>query len=225
MMTMTSALCATLLLVSFGVTACGGGATARRDPSSPSAQRAEPTVKEKKAAAVELYRLGQEQRRIGDTLRAEEYFASALDSGGDADIILPELMRVSIAGMRYQSAIRYFEDYGRQMSRQRRATFGVVAGVLFLGVEQPDEARRIFEESLRLEPNNARGQFLLAELLREEYADFAASDVHYREYLRLEPNGENAVLARAGLLKAPEEALPSESPQNTHFLGVPERTP
>ncbi|HWZ87360.1 MAG TPA: hypothetical protein VNW92_00885 [Polyangiaceae bacterium] len=214
---------ATLFVVSLGMTACGGGSAASSGAQSPGARRTDPTVIEKKAAAVELYRLGQEQRHSGDTLRAEEYFASALDSGGDADVILPELMRVSIAGMRYQAAIRYFEDYGRQMSQKRRATFGVIAGVLFLGVEQPERARATLEESLQFDPDNAQAQFLLAELLRDEYADYAGSELHYREYLRLEPNGENAVVARAGLLKAPEEALPNEPPQNMHLLPAPQK--
>ena len=169
--------------------------------------RPEPSIAEKRAAAVELCRLGREQLRAGDSLRAQEYFATAIDSGGDADLILPQLMRAAVAGMRYQAAIRYFEDFGSLMSRDHRAELGLVVGVLYLGVDQPERARIALEKSLKLRPNNARAHFLLGQILRDELGDYAGSDAHYRAYLALEPNGDDALAARAGLLKTPEEGI------------------
>ena len=102
----------------FAVSACGASSSQGLDARAASP---EPTVAEQKAAADELYRLGRKQARAGDSLRAQEYFATAIDSGGDANVILPELMRAAIAGTRYQAAIRYFEDYGPLLNRRNRA--------------------------------------------------------------------------------------------------------
>lgn len=191
--------------------ACTG--TLPRGSEAKTAETREPSAAENKAAAVELFRRGKEQARSGDSLRAQEYFASALDSGGDADLILPELMRAAISGTRYQAAIRYFEDYGSLMSPKHRAELGVVAGVLYLGVEQPERARATLEATLRVQPKNARAHFLLGQILRDEFSDYAGSDVHFRAYLEIEPNGEGAVAARAGLLKSPDEGLAVSQPK------------
>ncbi len=176
-----------------------------RDTAAAINDHPEPTVAEKKAAAVELTRRGKAQERSGDSLRAQEYFATAIDSGGDADEILPELMHAAIAGMRYQAAIRFYEDYSPLMSPRRRAELGVVVGVLYLGEEQPEQARKAFESTLQVSPNNARAHFLLAQLLRTDLSDYAGADTHFRSYLALAPHGEGAEVARAGLLRAPEE--------------------
>ena len=193
-------LCA--LSVVLSTVACGMAAEQKANTPPP-----EPTAGDKRAAAVELFRLGKEQMRTGDSLRAQEYFATAIDSGGDADLLVPELIRAATSGMRYQAAIRYYEDFSSLMSKRHRADLGVVAAVLYLGVEQPDRAKTVLEGVLRVVPNNARAHFLLGQVLRDEFSDYAGSDSHYRAYLSLEPNGENALAARAGLLKTPEEGL------------------
>ena len=209
-----------LLLLSFLFTV-GCGAAVERAPNDASGPP-EPSKAEQKAAAVELYRLGKEQLRSGDSLRAQEYFATAVDSGGDADSIVPELIRAATSGMRFQAAIRYYEDFGPLMSKPRRADLGVIAAVLYVGVEQPERARTTLESVLRVRPNNARAHFLLGQLLRDEFSDFADSDVHFRAYLKLEPNGENALAARAGLLKAPEESLAVVPPTPIEAAPAPE---
>ena len=206
------------LALAFALSACGGGAAQGLDPR---VARPEPTAAEQRAAAAELYRLGKEQARAGDSLRAQEYFATAIDSGGDPNLILPELMRAAISGTRYQAAIRYFEDYGTLLNRRNRAELAVVAGVLYLGVEQPDRARAMLESALAVEPKNARAHFLLGQILRDEFSDYAASDSHFRAYLELEPNGESALLARAGLLKRPDEGLVVNQPIPVRFDASP----
>ncbi len=207
--------------LALALAACGSASSQGLDAR---AARPEPTAAEERAAAAELYRLGKKQARAGDSLRAQEYFATAIDSGGDPNVILPELMRAAISGTRYQAAIRYFEDYGPLLNRRNRAELAVVAGVLYLGVEQPDRARKMLESALAVEPKNARAHFLLGQILRDEFADYAASDLHFRAYLELEPNGENALSARAGLLKSPEESLVVNQPTPVRFdsaLGQP----
>ena len=201
--------------------ACGGAASYAAN--QPNSAQSDPTPAEKRAAAQELVRLGKEQVRGGDSLRGQEYFATALDSGADADEVLPELMHAATSGMRYEAAIRYFEDYGSLMSKQRRADLGMVAAVLYLGVEQPERAKSTLEAVLRVKPNNARAHFLLGQLLRDEMNDYAGSDEHFRAYLKLEPNGENALAARAGLLKEPEEGLAVEAPKQVSFDSAPKQ--
>ncbi len=202
----------------FTATSCSAAASAPLH--QPSAATAEPTLAEKRAAAAELFRLGKEQMRDGDSLRAQEYFATAIDSGGDPNLILPELMRAAISGMRYQAAIRYFEDFGPMMSTEHGAELGVIVGVLYLGIDQPDRARAAFEASLQLSSRNARAHFLLGQVLREEFSDYVNSDLHYRAYLAIEPNGENAAAARAGLLLKREDALAAAEPTSINPIPV-----
>ncbi len=201
--------------------ACSGAVS--RSANQPNSADSEPTPAEKRAAAQELVRLGKEQERSGDSLRAQEYFATAIDSGADADEVLPELMHAATSGMRYEAAIRYFEDYGSLMSKPRRADLGLVAAVLYVGVEQPDRAKQTLEAVLRVKPNNARAHFLLGQILREEFNDFAGSDENFRAYLRLNPNGDDALAARAGLLKTPDEGLAVEAPKPVLLDSVPQQ--
>lgn len=201
--------------------ACGGAAA--HAPNQPNSARSEPTPAEKRAAALELVRLGKEQLRAGDSLRAQEYFATALDSGADADEVLPELMHAATSGMRYEAAIRFFEDYGSLMSKPRRADLGLVAAVLYLGVEQPERAKSTLEAVLRVKPDNARAHFLLGQLLRDELNDYAGSDEHFRAYLKLSPHGDDALAARAGLLKAPEESLAVDAPKPVSLDPAPKQ--
>ncbi|HET9930453.1 MAG TPA: tetratricopeptide repeat protein [Polyangiaceae bacterium] len=165
----------------------------------------EPTAAERQQAATELHRLGISHYRNGDSLRAEEYLASALAAGGVPDVILPDLMRISVNGHRYQAAIRYFEDYRSELAGPNRAELELVAGVLYLGVEQPELARASFEKSLELRPGNARAELMLGQVLHDELQDYAVADTHFRAYLELEPEGKGAAIARAGLLKSPAE--------------------
>ncbi len=205
------------LLLPLALVGCGSSAT-----TAPVQSQAEPSRAQRQEAAQELHRIGLSHYKTGDSLRAEEYLASALEAGGSADVILPDLMRASVGGRRYQAAIRYFEDYRGQLGRPRRAELEMVAGVLYLGVEQPELARTSFERSLEIQPKNARAELLLGQLLHDELQDYAVADAHFRAYLALEPEGEGAAIARAGLLKAPTEAPSTKSSKKSKQL--PRRT-
>lgn len=207
-----------VLALPLALAACGSAATA------PLAQSpAQPSRAEKKEAAQELHRIGLSHYRTGDSLRAEEYLASALEAGGSANAILPDLMRASIGGRRYQAAIRYFEDYRKELGRRERGELEMVAGVLYLGVEQPELARGAFEKSLEIQPQNAKARLLLGQLLHDDLQDYGASDQHFRAYLALEPEGEGAAIARAGLMKQTSEpAAPKASGKRKQAL--PRRT-
>lgn len=195
------------LLLPLATVACGSSATTAAQVHS----QAEPTAAQRKEAASELHRIGLAHYKTGDSLRAEEYLASALEAGGSANVILPDLMKASVGGRRYQAAIRYFEDYRSELGRPQRAELEVVAGVLYLGVDQPELARSAFEKSLEIQPQNARAELLLGQVLHDDLQDYAASDTHFRAYLAIEPEGEGAAIARAGLMKAPREAKASKS--------------
>lgn len=194
------------LVVPLALVACGASGNSARVEAPK-----EPTAAERRQAATELHRIGISHYRNGDSLRAEEYLASALVAGGAADVILPDLMRVSISGHRYQAAIRYFEDYRSDLGRPNRAELELVAGVLYLGVEQPELARGAFEKSLELRPKNARAELLLGQVLHDDLQDYAVADTHFRAYLELEPDGQGAAVARAGLLKSPAESTRSKT--------------
>ena len=67
---------------------------------------------------------------------------------------------------------------------------------------------------------NAHAHFLLGQVLRDEFSDYVGSDFHYRAYLTLEPNGENAAAARVGLLQKRDEALVAAEPTSVDAIPV-----
>ena len=48
---------------------------------------------------------------------------------------------------------------------------------------------------------HAEAHYLLATLLRERFNDPVSADVHYRQYLEIEPQGTHAEEARQGMLR------------------------
>ena len=50
-------------------------------------------------------------------------------------------------------------------------------------------------------PDDAKAHYALAILARDSENDVVGADRHFREYLRIEPNGAHAEEARASLLR------------------------
>ncbi|MEO0326365.1 MAG: tetratricopeptide repeat protein, partial [Myxococcota bacterium] len=90
-------LLASLVLV--GASACVRGGTDAQGPLLEQVQ------------AEDLYRKGQGAARVGDYLRAEQYFAAALDRGYPDRDVVPALLRVCVAADRISAALRYAEPY------------------------------------------------------------------------------------------------------------------
>jgi tetratricopeptide (TPR) repeat protein len=136
--------------------------------------------------------------RVGDYVRAEQYAESALDGGANPAEVEPLLLEVCIKDRRYRAAIDHGEGYLKRNPhddavRQLLATIYAVLG-------HADNARRELEIVLQHRPDSPSAHYELGVLLRDVLSDFADADRHFREYLRLDPNGPHAAEVKSSLL-------------------------
>lgn len=136
---------------------------------------------------------------IGDLTRAEEYLAAALDQGANPKEVLPLLLDVCVRGGRYRSAIQHAENHLRRNPHDQGTR--LVVGTLYAALGEEKEAKRELEQVVEARPNDAQAHYVLAVLARDNENDVVTADRHFREYLRIEPNGSHAEEARASLLK------------------------
>lgn len=157
---------------------------------------------QKEANPKTLIERGRAFGAVGDFTRAEEYFASALDQGADAREVLPLLMDVCIKTGRFRSAIQYGEDHIRKHPNDHQTR--VMVGALYAGLNEGPQAT-VQLEPVAKEPDakpalRAQAHYLLAVVARDDLRDVVATDAHFREYLRLDPNGPHVEEAKAALL-------------------------
>ena len=143
---------------------------------------------------------GKAFHQVGDLTRAEQYYAAAIQEGADPKEVLPLLLRVCIEGKRYRVAIEYAEPYLKKHPDDWKLRLLVAA--LYGGIGEPGTERAELEQVLAVNPNEATGHYALAVLLRDQYGDVVGADAHFREYLRLDPQGDHVDEAKAGLLKS-----------------------
>lgn len=136
---------------------------------------------------------------VGDLTRAEEYLAAALDEGADPKDILPLLLDICIRGGKYRSAIQHAENHLRKHPSDH-ATW-LVVGTLHAALGEDREAKDALQRVVEARPDDAQAHYVLAILARDNENDVISADRHFREYLRIEPNGPHADEARASLLK------------------------
>jgi tetratricopeptide (TPR) repeat protein len=138
----------------------------------------------------------------GDPARAEQYFAFALDHGADPKVALPLLLRACAAEKRYRAAIDYAEPHLRRHPADARLRFVVASFYSTIG--DVPAARSELERVIKDQPGLAPAHFALAVLLRDEQGDRVQADIHFREYLRLDPGGVHVDEAQGSLLKLVE---------------------
>jgi tetratricopeptide (TPR) repeat protein len=155
----------------------------------------------KRPLHVELKERGLSLAAAGEDVRAEQYFAGALESGGDVDEILPLLLRVCVASERYEAALAYAERY--QPAPGENLELDMVLAALQLGLGQIERARKNLEQILS-QKKLPQAHYMLGELYGNSLQDYGAADLHYREYLALAPDGAHAAQARRSLLKTTE---------------------
>jgi tetratricopeptide (TPR) repeat protein len=137
--------------------------------------------------------------QVGDLTRAEQYYAAALDQGYPEAKVLPLLIRVCIDSSRFQVAIEYAEPILKKNPRDHRLRTLIAA--LYSAIGYHTRARSYYEIALDDEPNDATTHYALAVLLRDEFKDVLSADKHFREYLRVAPEGPHAQEAKGSLLK------------------------
>lgn len=153
----------------------------------------------KEATTKNLVERGKAFWSVGDTTRAEDYLTAALDQGADPKQVLPLLLEICVQTGRYRSAIQHAETHLRRHPDDTRTRF--VLGTLYAAIGETKDAKTALEEVVAQRPDEPAAQYALAVLCRDSDNDVVAADLHFREYLRIEPQGSHAEEARASLLK------------------------
>jgi len=162
--------------------------------------KADMATMKKEGGADKLLDRGKAFASVGDTTRAEQYFAAAMASGADERVVVPMLLTVCAQDGRYRVAIQYAETYLKGHPNDLRVRF--VLGTLYSAVNEAGPAREALRVVVDARPEDADAHFALGVLLRDSDRDYAGADRQFREYIRLKPRGSHAEEAEASLLKS-----------------------
>ena len=140
---------------------------------------------------------GDAYEAVGDSTRSEQYLTTALAAGGDEAVLVPRIVRVCVADRRFRAALAYAEDYLRRHpgDRDMRFAHGAISAAIGEGAAARADLRALVEGW----PDNPEYHFAFAVLLRDEPDEAAAAREQFALYLKLDPDGPNAEMARAGL--------------------------
>lgn len=174
---------------------------------------------QKESNAKNLFERGRAFAFVGDFTRAEEYLASSMDAGADPREVMPLLMDVCVRGGRYRSAIQHGENHLRKHPNDVQTH--LMVGALYAALDEHDRATEHLETVVAkpLPPPellHGEAHYYLGVVAREK-KDWVGADKHFREYLRIEPNGKHVEEAQGSLLhKVPQ---PSESTSAPSTMG------
>jgi tetratricopeptide (TPR) repeat protein len=143
---------------------------------------------------------GEGAAMVGDLTRAEQYFVAALNAGGDERALTKRLLVVCITDGRYPAAASYGEDFLRRHPGDTEVRYAL--GTVYIALGDLDRAREDLERVVQEQPDGADAHYALATVLRQQGAAPLDADRHFREYIRLSPQGPYAEAARASLLKS-----------------------
>lgn len=178
--------------LSWGLCACAA--------SQGDKMRADMREAQAEQTSVKLVERGKAFAGTGDTTRAEQYFAAAISHGGDERIILPMLLTVCIQDGRFRVAIEYASTYLKGHPNDTRVR--LLLGTLYSAIGDAPPAHRELQRVLDARPGDIDAHYALAVLSRDNENDPVSADRHFREYLRLAPNGPHAEEAQASLLQS-----------------------
>lgn len=143
---------------------------------------------------------GQAFAAVGDTTRAEQYYAAALEAGAPDSLVTPLLVEVCVRDGRYRAAIEYAAPYLKRHPNDVAMRYAL--GTLYQGTGDVRGAREQLESVVGKRPEQPDPHYALGILLRDDVSDLVAADDQFREYLRLAPTGPHADEARASLMRA-----------------------
>ncbi|HKO49122.1 MAG TPA: tetratricopeptide repeat protein [Polyangiaceae bacterium] len=159
--------------------------------------RADAEVVRRESTPDVLLHRGEGFAAVGDSTRAEQYYAAALAAGGDPRLLVRRLIRVCVSGQRYHAALAYADDYLLRCPTDHEVRFA--RATIAVGVGDTEQAHTDLLELAEAVPNNPDVHFALAVLLRDDFADLLEAREHFARYLVLAPNGANAAQARVAV--------------------------
>src|SRR3954469_20158819 len=153
----------------------------------------------KESSLRELMARGDASAAIGDMIRAEQSFVSALKAGGDERELVRRLLVVCAADQRYPAAAEYAEQYLHRHPADVDLRFA--AASIQAAVGDSRRARELLDTVLRERPDWAEAHYALASMMRADGEPLALADLHDLQYLKLNPHGPLAETARARLAR------------------------
>lgn len=136
----------------------------------------------------------------GDLTRAEQYLTAALEEGAEPNEVLPLLLHICVKSGRYRVAI----EHARQELQLRpyNVPLRFLLGSLHHAVGNAPAAREHLQRVIAQQPDHAEAHYALGLIARDDEGDLVGADRHFREYLRLRPDGPHAEQARNSLLRS-----------------------
>jgi len=162
--------------------------------SAGQAIRADAEIVRRESTPDVLLHRGEGFAAVGDSTRAEQYYAAALAAGGNPHLLVRRLIRVCVSGQRYRAALGYADDYLLRRPSDHEVRFA--RATIAVGVGETEQAHADLTELAQAEPNNPEVHFALGVLLRDDLVDLPEARAHFERYLALAPNGSNAAEAR-----------------------------
>lgn len=142
-------------------------------------------------------RQGRKAAASGDTVRAEQYLAAALDKGGDASRLLPLLLKVTLSASRLRSALNYAEP--QLLLRPSDFRLRLLVATIRFALGQYEDAHHELRRLVLHSPELSAGYYLLGLIEADHFENAPAAREHFLTYLRLAPHGRHAAEVRARL--------------------------
>lgn len=137
--------------------------------------------------AAQLFHLGSELGERGDSIRAEQYLAAAMERGYPEAEVIPRLMEVCIGASRLSAALGYAEPYLARHDDDW--ALRLLVATLQMTLQQAEAARGNLERVIAERPEEASSHYLLGVLLRDRYGAGDEANVHFARYVELAPAG------------------------------------
>jgi tetratricopeptide (TPR) repeat protein len=144
------------------------------------------------------YRLGSVNLDLGDAAGAIAEATIARDGGYDPDSSIALLARADLAAGKYRQVLDEFPPGEGSVARQTEIL--VARGYAQLALNNPDDAKKAFEEAQRLSPQAAAPLLAEARLISQREPDAAAA--LFDRALALAPQSLEALVGKANLLRA-----------------------
>jgi tetratricopeptide (TPR) repeat protein len=170
------------------LSACGAAGSAPAGPANASRPSSP-------SDATELVRRGRAAADQGDSVRAEQYLALAIERGADPSVVLPTLLQVCLSSSRLRAALGHAEPYLRDNPEDDALRY--LVATIHLGLGQEAEARSELELLRERSAAGAPAHYLLG--IIDARRDPVAARDHFRAYLELTPKGRHAAEVRSRL--------------------------
>jgi predicted Zn-dependent protease len=169
--------------------------------ASPAARQATTPATQRPASSAELYERGLALAARGDTVRAEQYLALALEAGHPAAQTRLAMIEVCVAGSRLRGALEHARRYLTERPADWRVRLVVAALLRALGRDQA--ALRQLDQLAQQDDAGPEVHYHRAVLLRDRFEDLAGARAGFHAYVATAPHGEHVPEARAWLAYQP----------------------